>query len=130
VIAIATCPQSSATQFGTAFVTTGVVKTLKKLPRERGKRGMSKPLVTIENWAVVQSVVFQSYELLQPGKHLMGNFVGHANLPDTLFIYTSSIVSVDRNMGVVETRNTRYQLGEASDEYKTWERERRAATAA
>jgi hypothetical protein len=90
---------------------------------------MSKPLVTIENWAVVQSVISQSYEQLQPGKHLMGNVIGHANLPDTLFIYTSSIVSVDRNNGVVETRNTLYQLGRASDEYKAWECERRAEAA-
>jgi hypothetical protein len=91
---------------------------------------MQKPLVTIENWAVVQKAVALSYEELKPGKHLMGKVVGHAALPSADFIYTSPIVSVDINEGRVETHNTVYRLGKPSDAYRTWEHERRAEAAA
>ena len=86
---------------------------------------MKKPLVTIENWAVVQRAVALSYEELQPGKHLMGKVAGHTNLPNAEFIYTSPILSVDVDEGRVETRNTVYQLGKASDAYRTWECEQK-----
>ena len=91
---------------------------------------MSQPLVILENWAVVDSVVSRSYHELQPGKHLTGTVFGHANLPDKNFIFTSPILDVDSNKGVVQTRNTTYQLGEASDAYKTWDRERSGSAAA
>ena len=43
---------------------------------------MQKPVVTIENWAVVQRAVALSYEELEPGRHLMGKvFGGHRGLP-------------------------------------------------
>lgn len=88
---------------------------------------MRKPLVAIENWAVVDSVVSSQFEELQAGKHLMGNVLGHASLRKTKFVYTSRIVNVFN--GVVETLNTLYQLGEPSDEYKAWQRERDSAAA-
>ncbi|HTY85018.1 MAG TPA: hypothetical protein VMB19_12420 [Silvibacterium sp.] len=88
---------------------------------------MRKPLVAIENWAVVDSVLSSGYEALQPGKHLMGNVLGHASLRNTKLIYTSRIVNVYN--GVVETLNTLYQLGEPSEEYKTWQRQRDSAAA-
>jgi hypothetical protein len=90
---------------------------------------MQKPLVTIENWAVVESVVSPDYEELRPGKHLMGKVFGHANLPDAKLIYTSRIQSIHSDRRLVETANTVYQLGEPCDEYKAWERERGSAAA-
>src|ERR1700688_2967191 len=75
------------------------------------QRTMWQPLVTLENWAVVDSVVSDSYRELRPGKHLTGTVVGPANLPNTNFIFTSPVVSVDIDKGVVQTRNTIYQLG-------------------
>jgi hypothetical protein len=57
---------------------------------------------------------------------LTGTLFGHTNLPDTNFIFTSPIIDVDSDKGVVQTRNTIYQLGEASEEYKTWDREHAA----
>jgi len=83
---------------------------------------MRKSLVAIENWAVVESVISPSYEELKPGKHLMGNVLGHASVQNTKLIYTSRILNV--YPGVVETLNTLYQLGEPSDEYRAWERDR------
>ena len=91
---------------------------------------MHKPLVTIENWAVVQRAVALSYEELQPGKRLIGKVVGHRALPNAEFIYTSPILSVNVNKGRVETRNTVYQLGKPSDAYRTWEHEHKVEAAA
>jgi hypothetical protein len=98
-----------------------------QMPRNRGTEEMRKPLVAIENWAVVDSVLSPGFQELRPGKHLMGNVLGHASLRNTKFIYTSRIVNV--YPGVVETLNTLYQLGEPSEEYKAWERERDRAAA-
>jgi hypothetical protein len=91
---------------------------------------MRKPLVTIENWAVVQRGINPTYEELQPGRSLVGNVFGHTNLPDTKRIYTSPILQVHPNEGQVETLNTVYQLGQASTEYKCWEQERKPEAAA
>ncbi len=91
---------------------------------------MRQPLVILEKWAVVDSLVSRGYQELGPGKHLTGTVFGHANLPDTNFVFTSPIIDVDSEQRVVLTRNTIYQLGEASDEYKTWDRQRRGAAAA
>jgi len=88
---------------------------------------MRKPLVAIENWAVVDSVLSSGFEELRPGKHLMGNVLGHASVRNTKFVYTSRIVNVFH--GVVETLNTLYQLGEPSEEYRVWLRERDEAAA-
>ncbi len=93
------------------------------------KETMRKPFVTLENWAVVESALSRSYQELEPGKLLTGNVYGHEKLPDTKFIYTSAIVRVDKNRGIVETRNTLYHLGEASDGYKLWDFHRKAAAA-
>ncbi|HZD51249.1 MAG TPA: hypothetical protein VE178_21095 [Silvibacterium sp.] len=84
--------------------------------------------MAIENWAVVDSVVSLGFEELRPGKHLMGSVLGHASLRNTKLIYTSRIVNVYN--GVVETLNTLYQLGEPSEEYKAWQRERNSVAAA
>ena len=93
-----------------------------------GGTSMRKPLVAIENWAVVDSVIASGFEELRPGKHLMGNVLGHASVRNTKLVYTSRIVNVYN--GVVETLNTLYQLGEPSEEYKAWQRQRDSAEAA
>jgi hypothetical protein len=96
--------------------------------KRRGQRAMSQAqtLVSIENWAVVENVLAQNYQELEPGNHLTGYVFGHATLPNATFIYTSPIVSIDRNKRLVETRNTIYQLGAISDEYEVWDNRRRA----
>jgi hypothetical protein len=71
-----------------------------------------------------------SYQELLPGNILTGKVFGHAKLADARSIYTSPIVNVDEKQGVVETRNTTYRLGKVSEEYKSWNSERRALTAA
>jgi hypothetical protein len=97
---------------------------------------MSKPMVMIENWAVVRSGAYAAYEQLVPGNILTGKVFGHEKMPDGKAIFTSPIISVDSNQGIIETRNTLYQLGEASedyqnsDEYKSWNCERQARFAA
>ena len=88
---------------------------------------MPKPLVTIEKWAVVGSVIPQSFEDLHPGSHLIGYVFGHAHLHHSKLVYTSAILSVDVGERIVETMNTTYQLGEPSDEYKSWFDRRTAA---
>jgi hypothetical protein len=102
-------------------------KGILRMPDNGSIGEMRKPLVAIENWAVVDSVLAPGFQELRPGKHLMGNVLGHASLRKTKFIYTSRIVNVYG--GVVETLNTLYQLGEPSEEYKNWERERNSAAA-
>lgn len=91
---------------------------------------MPKPRVTIENWGVVKNVISQGFEELHPGNRLTGYVLGHTNLPNTKRIFTSPILSIDLSQGVVETLNTMYQLGETSDEYKSWSTKRSAAIAA
>jgi hypothetical protein len=81
---------------------------------------MTKATVKIEDWAVIQSVVCPKFEKLQPGKRLIGNVYGHANIPNAKLTYTSRIVSVDVSRRVVETHNTIYQLGQSSAPYETW----------
>ena len=88
---------------------------------------MPKPLVTIENWGVVQDVISRGFEELHPGNRLTGYVLGHSNLPSTKRIFTSPIMSVDLSERVVETVNSIYQLGKISDEYKSWTAKRKAA---
>lgn len=91
---------------------------------------MSKAVVTIENWAVVQSVSSRNFEELNPGTRLMGHATGLAHIPSSMLVITSPVLRVDLNLGIVETSNTLYQLGEASGEYKSWAYKRRASDAA
>jgi hypothetical protein len=89
---------------------------------------MEKPFVKIENWAVIQRGEDLRYKELQPGRRLMGSVSGQTSLPK--LVYTTPILRVDMNKGVVETRNTLYQLGTASDSYKSWEEEQGREVAA
>lgn len=88
---------------------------------------MPKPMVTIEQWSVVRSIVSPSYAELQPGNHLKGVVFEHAKFKRLSLVYTSHILSVDFSQAVVETLNTTYRLGEPSDEYRAWLNKRIAA---
>ena len=89
---------------------------------------MEKPLVKIENWAVVESLVPPVYEDLQPGRHLIGNAFGRVGASAAIFVYTSPILSVSERL--IETRNTVYELGESSNAYEIWKRKRNPESAA
>jgi len=89
-----------------------------------------KPSVKLEDWAVVPSVNHGQYQELRPGHLLVGRAFGHHRIKSGSFIFTSPIVSVDLENNIVETRNTSYQLGEASHEYKRWSKEQASTTAA
>ncbi|HVT96090.1 MAG TPA: hypothetical protein VHE33_05935 [Acidobacteriaceae bacterium] len=78
-----------------------------------------KPIVRIENWSVVGSVIYYGFRRLELGARLTGDVMGHANLRNGT-IYTSAILSIDRLKNHVETHNSIYQLGEVSDEYARW----------
>ena len=83
---------------------------------------MEKPVVRLENWTVIDDLVPLNYEGLGTGKRLAGNAIGHADVAAGGFIYTPPIVQV--NGRLIETRNTVYELGEPSNVYKMWKRER------
>jgi hypothetical protein len=89
-----------------------------------------KPSVKLEDWAVGPELNPGSYQALQPGNLLVGRAFGHQRIEKGKFIFTSPIVRVDPQQRVVETRNTLYSLGEASDEYKTWSRSQGSGAAA
>ncbi|MFZ0631676.1 MAG: hypothetical protein WA374_07160 [Acidobacteriaceae bacterium] len=80
---------------------------------------MQKKIVRIENWSVVSSVIYDGYCGLEPGRRLTGDVLGHTHIRNGL-IFTSAILNVDRMRGLVETRNTIYELGEVSPDYKRW----------
>jgi hypothetical protein len=67
-----------------------------------------KPIVRIENWAVVGSVIFRGYRELEPGQRLTGDVMGHTNLRNGS-IYTSAILNIDLRNRVVETHNSLYE---------------------
>jgi hypothetical protein len=90
---------------------------------------MDKPIVRIENWSVVSSVLFRGYRQLEPGARLTGDVMGHTNLRNGS-IYTSAILNVDLENRVVETHNSLYQLGEVCEDYARWLSEQEKARAA
>jgi hypothetical protein len=79
----------------------------------------NKPLVRLENWSVVGSVIYYGFRKLEPGARLTGDVMGHANLRNGT-IYTSAILTIDRLKGQVETHNSIYSLGEVSEDYARW----------
>jgi hypothetical protein len=96
-------------------------------PHPNKKKGLAmqtqKPSVKLEDWAVVPGPNSGSYQSLRPGNLLVGRAFGHQRIETGKFIFSSPIVRVDAQLGIVETRNTCYSLGEASQEYKAWSRE-------
>jgi len=83
---------------------------------------MEKSLVRIENWAVVDGLIFQDFRELKPGQRLTGTILATTDLPKGI-IYTSVIQSVDLDNGLVETGNSVYQLGQVDEEWERWEAE-------
>jgi len=96
-----------------------------------GHRGttMDKPIVRIENWSVVGSVIYHGYQNLEPGQRLTGDVMGHTNLRNGS-IYTSAILNVDLGNRLVETHNSLYQLGQVDEAYARWMWEQERARAA
>jgi hypothetical protein len=89
-----------------------------------------KPPVKLEDWAVVESANTASYQPLEAGNLLVGRAFGHQRIKTGMFIFTSPIVGIDTQNKIVETRNTRYCLGEASREYGAWIRAQQPGAAA
>ena len=82
---------------------------------------MRKPFVRLENWATVPIAGSLDFEPLEPGKRLVGNAFGYPNLPGRTFVWTSRILSVDGDKGLVETANTIYRLGKPKEAYAAWQ---------
>ena len=89
-----------------------------------------KPSVKLEDWAVVPSLRNGQYQELSTGNLLVGRAFGHQRIKSGSFIFSSPIVGVDWQNNTVETKNTSYELGEASLEYKNWSKERQHTNAA
>jgi hypothetical protein len=79
-----------------------------------------KTLTTIQCWAVVEAAVSQRFAVLQVGNRLRGHVLGLEHVPYMKLVHTSPIMHVDFARGLVETRNTTFLLGEASEEYESW----------
>jgi hypothetical protein len=88
-----------------------------------------KPCARLENWAVVESANSASYQVLRAGSLLAGKVFSHPRIGEGTFIFTSPIVRLDEKRNVVETKNTSYQLGQASREYQMWTEEQTGAAA-
>jgi hypothetical protein len=80
---------------------------------------MEKLSAKIEDWSIVDNLIFHGFRKLEPGQRLTGYIMGHTNLPNGV-IYTSVIQSIDTANGLVETLNTVYQLGQVNEEYQLW----------
>jgi len=89
---------------------------------------MEKLSAKVENWSIVDNLIFNGFRELEPGQRLTGYLMGHTNLPNGV-ILTSVIQSVDAANGVVETLTTVYQLGKVNEAYELWVSEHRQARA-
>jgi len=87
--------------------------------RKRQVTKNMKPIVKIENWSVVASVVNYGFRKLEPGQRLTGDVMGHTNLRNGS-IYTSAILRIDLGNRLVETHNSLYQLGAVNEDYARW----------
>jgi hypothetical protein len=86
-----------------------------------------KPSVKIENWAVVPGLNIAGYRALRPGNLLVGKVFGHPRIEEGAFVFSSPIMSLDKDSQSVSTRNTVYRLGEASPGYIAWVLEQKNA---
>ncbi len=80
---------------------------------------MDKLSAKIENWAVVDNLIFHGFRKLEPGQRLTGYLMGHSDLPNGV-IYTAVIQNVDLANGTVETANSVYRLGKIDETYQRW----------
>lgn len=76
-------------------------------------------LPLLENWAIL------NYHIKSPdstmdfcGENLIGNIFNDLRFDDGESIITSNIIKIDKNYAY--TQNTKYELGEKSDDYKAW----------
>lgn len=89
---------------------------------------MDKLSAKIDNWSVVDNLIFNGFRNLEPGQRLTGYLMGHSDLPNGV-IYTSVIQRVDKANGLVETSNSVYQLGQMNESYQLWSSELREGVA-
>jgi hypothetical protein len=82
-----------------------------------------KPVVKIDDWAVVPNPNTGTFRELGPGNLLVGRVFGHPRIQEGAFIFTSPVIGVDQARQVVETRNTAYVLGKVNHEYHHWREE-------
>jgi hypothetical protein len=83
---------------------------------------MEKLSAKVENWSVVDNLIFHGFRKLEPGMRLTGYIKGHADIPNGV-IFTSVIQNVDQIKGLVETTNTVYELGQVNEVYEHWNSE-------
>jgi hypothetical protein len=98
---------------------TGLYIRTRPVANTSGHETMDKPIVRIENWSVVASVVSYGFRRLEPGQRLTGDVMGHTNLRNGS-IYTSAILHIDLGNRLVETHNSLYQLGAVNEDYARW----------
>lgn len=84
-------------------------------------------MVRIENWSVVDNLVFHGFRGLEPGQRLTGTILATTDLPKGI-VYTSVIQSIDLDNGIVETQNATYQLGQVDEAWEHWEAEQSGDT--
>ncbi len=89
---------------------------------------MEKLSARIENWSIVDNLIFNGFRKLEPGQRLTGYLMGHTELPNGV-IYTSVIQRVDEANGIVETGNTTYRLGQINEQYEQWSMQHRGERA-
>ncbi len=80
---------------------------------------MDKLSAKVENWAVIDNLIFHGFRKLEPGQRLTGYLMGHSDLPNGV-IYTAVIQRVDLANGLVETANSVYRLGKIDESYMRW----------
>ena len=90
-----------------------------QLAERSGHPVMEKLSAKVENWSVVDNLIFHGFRELEPGQRLTGRLMGHTDLPNGV-IYTSVIQRVDKDKGLVEAGNTVYQLGHVNEYYEQW----------
>jgi hypothetical protein len=109
-------------RIATSITDSAIVGWLRRSAKAGGKSGcpgMEKLSARIENWSVVDNLIFHGFRELEPGQRLTGYLMGHTNLPNGV-IYTSVIQGVDKANGLVETGNTVYRLGQVNEDYEQW----------
>ena len=74
----------------------------------------------LENWSVISCFdnPFQDPEILP--RCLIGDIYGDPHFEDGTTVITSTLQILDVKARIAKTRNTEYQLGEPSDDYRQY----------
>ena len=77
-------------------------------------------MLKLENWSVISysDNPFQDPEILP--QCLIGDIYGDPRFEDGMTVITSTLQILDVKARIAKTRNTEYQLGEPSDDYKQY----------